>query len=183
MIIGLTGTMASGKDTVASYLQKRGFVHHSLSDILREELKKQGIPENIDNLLALGNKLRQKFGPGILGKKISEKIKNNKEKKAIASSIRHPKEIEELRKSGNFVLIAVDAPIKIRYERIQKRKRTGDQVSFEKFKAQEEFQLKGKGGQAQLLNCLKLADYKIINDRTIDKLYQKIQEILQEIEK
>ncbi|MEW6407486.1 MAG: AAA family ATPase [Patescibacteria group bacterium] len=178
MIIGITGTLAAGKDTIASYLQKKGFVHYSLSNILREELKKQGIEENIDNLLALGNKLRQEFGPGILGRKTLEKIKNNKEKKAIASSIRHPKEIEELRKGRNFVLIAVDAPIKIRYKRIQKRKRAGDQVSFEKFKSQEKSQLKGNGTKAQLSKCIKVADYKIINNKSFENLYQNIDKIL-----
>ena len=40
MIIGITGSYASGKDTVASILQEKGFIHYSLSDILREELKK-----------------------------------------------------------------------------------------------------------------------------------------------
>lgn len=178
MIIGITGTLAAGKDTIASYLQKKGFVHHSLSDILREELKKQGIKENIDNLLALGNKLRQEFGPGILGKKTLEKIKKNKEKNATASSIRHPKEIEELKKAKNFILIAVDAPIKIRYKRIQKRKRIGDQVSFEKFKSQEKSQLKGNKTQVQLLKCIKMADYKIINNGTFEDLYKNIDKIL-----
>ena len=42
MIIGVTSTICAGKDSVADYLIKKGFVHISFSDYLRAELKKQG---------------------------------------------------------------------------------------------------------------------------------------------
>ena len=42
MIIGLTGKNAAGKGEVARFLQDKGFYYHSLSDVLREELKKRG---------------------------------------------------------------------------------------------------------------------------------------------
>lgn len=183
IVIGITGTMAAGKDTIAAYLQTKGFIHHSLSDILREELKKENLPENVDNLLALGNCLRKKFGAGILGKKILEKIKKNKEEKVAVTSIRHPAEIEELKKMKNFFLLAVDAPIRLRYLRAQKRNRQGDRVSFEKFKAQEKLQLQNKGSAAQILNCMNQANYKIINDKTFADLYAKVDKILTKIEK
>lgn len=183
IIIGLTGKSGAGKGTVAEYLKKKGFKYHSCSDILREELKKRGIKENIDNLIALGNELRHTFGPGILGKKILEKIIENGEQKAIADSLRHPKEIEELKKDDHFILIALDAPLKLRYERIKARGRAGDNITFKKFKEQEEYQMEGKGPQAQLLKCLKMADYKIVNDESIAKLYQKVETVLKTIYK
>lgn len=33
MIIGITGTISAGKETVADYLKKRGFAHFSLSNV------------------------------------------------------------------------------------------------------------------------------------------------------
>ena len=43
MLIGLTAKNAAGKDEVARCLVERhGFSYFSLSDLLREELKKQG---------------------------------------------------------------------------------------------------------------------------------------------
>ena len=39
--IGVTGTLGSGKDTLAAYLVSKGFEHISLSDLIREELKKK----------------------------------------------------------------------------------------------------------------------------------------------
>ena len=41
MIIGLTGKNGSGKGEVVNFLTQAGFVPYSLSDILREELKKR----------------------------------------------------------------------------------------------------------------------------------------------
>lgn len=183
MIIGFTGTNGAGKTTTARYLEKKGFVYHSLSDILREALAGRKIAENLDNLLALGNSLRKEFGAGVLGKKTLEKIITNKEEKSLVDSIRHPNEVKELKKSEKFVLVAIDAPIKLRYERISKRHRADDKVSFEKFRAIENSQLNGKGGDAQLLECIKLADYKIENSGTFEELYKKVEDILQKIAK
>ena len=42
MIIGVTGYPCSGKDELAKYLENKGFGHISLSDFLREMIKKKG---------------------------------------------------------------------------------------------------------------------------------------------
>ena len=57
-IIGLTGRNASCKGTVASFLKKSSFVYHSLSDTLRNELKRRNLEESRDNLIMIGNSLR-----------------------------------------------------------------------------------------------------------------------------
>jgi dephospho-CoA kinase len=181
-IIGFTGTNGAGKTTCAKYLAERqGFTYHSLSDILREELKKKKVSENIDNLLKLGNELRKKFGAGALSKITKKKILQADEAKSIVDSIRHPEEVKELRKIKNFFLIVVDAPIKMRYKRINLRKRKGDNVSFKKFKQQEMAQFKGQGADAQLSKCIKMADYKIVNNSGFEKLYKNVDIIIGEI--
>jgi dephospho-CoA kinase len=40
-VIGLTGTIASGKGTLAEFLKGKGYSYFSLSDILREEATKR----------------------------------------------------------------------------------------------------------------------------------------------
>ena len=77
MIIGLTGKNAAGKGEVAEYLKKKGFSYFSLSDILRDEAKKRNLEPTRENLIPLGNELREKFGPNFLAKKASENIKQN----------------------------------------------------------------------------------------------------------
>lgn len=177
MIIGLTGTNGAGKGTVAEILREKGFEYTSLSDELRIELKKKGKEAVLDNLIAIGNELRKKEGPGTLSKRVLKRI-GDKEGNFIVDSIRNPAEIEELKKNKRFILIAVDAPIELRYERIKARKRASDFVSFEKFREQEEVQLKGGKTGQQLLNCINLADHRIINDGTKEELKKKVDDIL-----
>jgi len=65
-LIGLTGTNGAGKGEAAAFLRSLGYAYHSLSDILREELLARGLEASRDNLIAVGNELRETFGPDIL---------------------------------------------------------------------------------------------------------------------
>ena len=56
IVLGLTGKNASGKGTVAEVLKEHGFVYHSLSDSLRDELNLLGKKETRENLIEIGNK-------------------------------------------------------------------------------------------------------------------------------
>ena len=79
MIIGLVGTMGSGKTEVADYLKSRGFEHYTYSDIIIEIAKKRNIALTRENLQKLGTEIKQKeHNKGILSKKIVERIKTCK---------------------------------------------------------------------------------------------------------
>ncbi len=176
-IIGLAGTNASGKDTIARFFVKKGFDHFSLSDIIRSELKKRNLPENRDNLQKVGNSLREKFGPAILAKRSIKKIK----KETIISSIRHPQEIEELKKNQSLILIWVDASVKLRYKRARGRGRLG-KASFKDFVVEEQKEIQSVDpNNQQLWACRKLADFSIFNDSTLAQLNRKIENIFQKI--
>ena len=172
MIIGLTGTFGAGKGAVADILKKKGFAQLVMSDVLREECRKAGIDEGRDNLLAMGNKLRAEFGSGILMKKLIEKAKKEKYKDVIIDGLRSLGEAEELKKNKGK-LIAVDAPLKVRYERVVKRGTSKDSITFEEFKKQEE-------NESQIRECVKKADYTVVNDSSFEELNDKVEEILAE---
>ena len=57
MIIGLTGTMGSGKEEVSLYLQQRGFQCITLSSLIREEAEKRNLPIEREILQNMGNEL------------------------------------------------------------------------------------------------------------------------------
>ncbi|MBI2107816.1 hypothetical protein HYT54_01705 [Candidatus Woesearchaeota archaeon] len=82
-----------------------------------------------------------------------------------------------MRKNSDFVLVAIDAPIEIRFERLLKRGRLGDARTLEDFKRQEEKEnLKIDTGQ-QLDKCISMADKVVINDSTLEQLHQKINKL------
>jgi dephospho-CoA kinase len=178
MIIGLTGKNASGKGEVANYLMKNGFSYFSLSDIIREEAKRKGIEETRTNLIEIGNNLRKKHGCGVLAKLANRQLKDE----CIIDSIRNPAEIVELRKSSDFVLIGVDAPIDIRFERARRRGRNENALTLEEFKEMEEREnLKNSSDKLwnnRLDECVRMADSTIINDGSISELHKKVDEVL-----
>ncbi len=73
-LIGLTGTNGAGKGEVAAFSRKKGYAYFSLSDLIRDELKKKGKQASRDNLIQMGNRLREKFGPDILARLVMKKI-------------------------------------------------------------------------------------------------------------
>ena len=179
MIIGVTGYFASGKDTMAEVLEAKGFAHVSLSDMIREELSARKMKITIPNLTEVGNELRRVGGPGILGERALDRLDFSRN--WVVTSIRHPAEVEALRTRPDFVLVFVDAPQKVRFERSKARARKGDPKTLADFAAQEKKQLSAQGGDpaAQALAaCRKLADERILNSGTIEKFAEKIAKLV-----
>jgi dCMP deaminase len=177
MIIGLTGTSNAGKGEIVNILKQKGFTYYSCSDYLREELRKQGKEITIPNLAGLGNSIREQYGNSEITKRLLQEIK---EENAIVDSLRHPDEINELKKCGKFILIGIDANIGIRYERLKQRNRNEDRLSFQEFIIEEEKQKTNSGSTMQLSKCLELADFKIENNGTLEELNKKLEEVFEE---
>jgi len=179
MIIGLTGKNASGKGKVAEYLKSKGFIYCSLSNELRSEAKEKGIEETRENLIALGNDLRKKFGNGYLASKINEKINENEN--SVVDSIRNPGEIIELKKNKGFFLLGIDAPVELRYKRAESRSRIGEATTLQHFIKLEQRENFNKSSNQQLDKCLEMADKVIINNGSLEELYIKLNKFLDEL--
>ena len=169
MIIGLTGKNAAGKGELAEHLKNKGFAYFSLSDALRDEATKQGLDHSRDVLIKLGTEMREKFGKGILAERINEKISKLQNKDVVVDSVRHPGEIEELRKNNGFMLIGVDTDAKIRFERLVKRGRAGDSKNLEEFLEHEKRENNDEGSGQQLDKCMELVDKIIKSNGTVEE--------------
>lgn len=176
MIIGLTGTMGSGKAEIAKYLKSKGFEHYVYSDILRDIANQKKIEPTRENLQKLGTYIKRKTKNwGILSKRISEKIKSDK---VVVDGIRNIDEIKEFRKKGNFYLIGVDAPQRMRYSRMRKRKREGDPKTFWEFKRLDNIENRGKTKGQEINKCFEMADFMIQNTGSLKELGEKIDQTL-----
>lgn len=173
-LVGLTGTNGSGKGEVAAYLEKKGYPYFSLSDLIREELRKSEKNVTRNTLIKMGNQMREKFGADILARLIMKRVKD----KAVIDSIRNPKEVEYLRKQNSFILLAIDAPVELRYERVKKRGREESAVTLQEFIEKEEEEKTNSLKGQQLHNCMKMADFTIFNDSSVEDLHKKLEEVL-----
>ena len=182
MIIGLTGKNGAGKGEVAKFLQERGFTYHSLSDVLREEAAKEGSPVSRDVLVALGNRLRQEQGPGALAEKIFVRL--DPEKHYVIDSVRHPIEIKVLRRRPDFILADVEAPEKLRFERLKRRNRENDPKNYDDFLKLEKREGASEVESDQQLNgAIAMADVKLPNEGALEELHQRVKELLLEFSK
>ncbi len=174
MLIGLTGSNASGKGEIARYLVSKGYRYHSLSDVVRDEAEKRGLDPSRENLIKVGNDLRIQHGPSILAVRVRKRLTG----KDVVDSIRNPSEAMELKKEEGCFIIGVEAPIELRFKRSLDRGRGGDGFTFDEFAAKEAKENSLDPAAQQLNECMKLADRIIVNDGTLEDLHRKIDEML-----
>lgn len=141
MIIGLAGTFASGKDTLANHLvTTRGFMHVSTSDMVRAVSEAEYGNIERPTLFKAANETREKRGAGIFADLALERFKEEQDKYTgiVVSGVRSLGEAEAIKQAGGK-LIFVDSPMEIRYERIKARQRSNEEnLTFEQFKKSEE---------------------------------------------
>lgn len=169
MIIGLTGRNGAGKGEVAKVLEEAGFHYYSLSDIIREEVRKKKLPVTRARLIEAGTKLREAEGLGVLAERTLKKLST--ERNYVIDSIRNPAEVKVLRRRDDFILFNITAPRPVRFERVKKRQRENDPKTLAEFIRMEEKEFQGSNpaGQ-QLLATEKLADAEVPNTKSLDVL-------------
>ena len=183
MIIGITSLIGGGKEEATKRIsEKLGIPSCSHSDFLRNELKKQGKEITRKSLQDLGNELRAKYGNDYITLQL---IESNKDKKSyIAESIRNPDEVNALKKFADFILIAVIADQRLRFERVMTRQREEGAKTFEEFKKVDEREHNDLSlGGMRILECIKMADFIIYNNGSLEELYAQLDELIEQIKK
>lgn len=180
-IVGVSGTNGAGKDVLCELLVERyGYHFHSVSDLLRDELRRQGKELNRENMGALSKQWRNETGDdGVMFTKAIEKFHAEKNEKgykgAALVSVRHPGEVASIHASGG-VTIWVDADRRVRYERIASgtRGRAEDMVSFEQFAADEDREMNPPADAPA--GTLNMAAVRDIADIHIDNNFASLEE-------
>ncbi|MFW5758434.1 MAG: AAA family ATPase, partial [Bacteroidota bacterium] len=170
-IIGITGTLGAGKGAVVDYLCKHhGFLHFSVRDYIANIIKSEGNTVNRDSLTKTANEIRKKNHPAyIVEQLMHQSIKSGRN--SVIESIRTPGEIELLRSQKGFILLAVDADIQLRYQRIQQRQSATDKIDFQTFLENEQREMHSDDPNKQNLSeCIKQADHTLINNGSIEEL-------------
>lgn len=177
MIIGLTGKNGSGKGEAAKFLTESGYEYHSLSDVVRDEIKSQKKDVTRERLIETANKLRRDFGAGVLAERILQKL--GVEAHAVVDSIRNPFEVEALRRRRDFHLISVEAEPKMRFERLKDRNREGDPMTYEGFLELEAKEASSPDPTTQQLDrTATMADAIVYNNSTINDLREQMRQVI-----
>jgi dephospho-CoA kinase len=167
-------------------LDRRGVAHayHSLSDELRAEVRFRGLPVDRDVLRSMGHELRLKHGSGILSQRVLDRIAYDVRQGAqspmtIIDAIRNPSEVRVLRESlgGDFLLVAIEAPVEVIIERIRARARAGDIVDDDDVARQvlsAEMGLNEPEHGHNIAECIAMADVHLDNAGNLPKLREAV---------
>ena len=176
MIIGVAGTNAAGKSTIVRMLEERGFLTLSLSDVIREEASRRGLPHDRAVLQQLANEMRERDGPAALMREALRRIRRP-DLPVVIDSIRNPAEVEALREH-DALLIGVDAQARIRFARaIERAARTGrveNAPTFEDFLAREAIENSDNPNGQQLDRVLGMSDVMFRNDHDEEELKRRV---------
>jgi dephospho-CoA kinase len=178
-IVGLVGPIASGKGTICSFLQTKGFFVYTLSDIIREELARRSQEETRQTLQAIGSELRKTFGAPILAQRAADHIVHQQHQNNVIDGIRNPAELRFLKDTHQSLILGITAPLDRRFEFMRMRNRASDPSTFEEFMKHEKVDNESPDShQQQVAACLILADVVIENTGTIDELQQKVWQVI-----
>lgn len=136
-VYAMVGSFGSGCSYIANRIlvQRHGFHKVSLSDILREELRREAeiTDPSRDLLQKYGTELRRRHGSGYLAKRALEQIRQMAdEKSVVVDSVRNPEELAVLQRTfPDFYSIGVYASYETRWERV-KEQYLGNQSSFDR---------------------------------------------------
>jgi dephospho-CoA kinase len=171
-VICLTGMPGCGKEEFVRVAQERGLPMVRMGDVVREEAQRRGIKFSDETVGGMAHQDRVRHGFGIWAERTVPRIK---EGTTVVDGIRGREEVEVFRRvfGDGLLVVAIHASPKTRYERIQKRSRDDDAVSWEEFLRRDEREL-GWG----LAEVIATADRMIVNDGDLESMRARSREVL-----
>ncbi|MCW1892468.1 MAG: AAA family ATPase [Candidatus Uhrbacteria bacterium] len=179
IVIGIIGMPASGKGTVADYLQKT----HStpklrFSDALSTILERLHLEKTRDHQITLSEVLRETCGEDILSRAIQIGIQKSPSPVIVVDGVRREGDITTLKEVADFHLLGVDAAAETRYERAKKRAEKPEEAnqSFEDF-----LKLDQRSTELTTRELMKQASMTFDNNGSFEHLYEQIDQYLSAI--
>lgn len=182
LIIGLLGEKGGGKGTFTSVLKEslpdKTIESYRSRDILSDILNILNLPLTRDNFQTLAPLLRDNFRSDIITQAIAKKISQSEADIVIFDGVRWNSDVELIRTFPNNYLVYVTADPKIRYQRtkLRKEKAGEDQATFEQFLEEETAET-----ERYIPIIGATADFKIINNGSLDEFKNQVSQILTKI--
>ena len=176
-IIAFVGLPLSGKTTASRIAEEMGIPVVVMGDVVREEVKRRGLELTDENAGRVASELREREGMDAIAKRCIPMIRERLDEKGIVvvDGIRGIAEVERFRKEfgDDFILINIEAPLEVRFERALRRKRDDDVKTIEDLRRRDERELSWNMGEA-----IRLADITIENVGDIDEFKEKVREVI-----
>jgi dephospho-CoA kinase len=177
VVVGVAGMPGSGKGVFRRTVQRMGYPVVIMGDVVREEVKRRNLKPTPENLGKTMLTLRELDGSAVVAKRCIPKLEKATGRIVVVDGVRSLAEVEEFKKHfPNFILIAIHASPKARYQRLSRRKRSDDPTNWETFMERDRREL-GVGMGA----VIAAADHTIMNEGTSTQLKTEIRRVMKEM--
>jgi len=197
LIVGLTGGVASGKSTVSNILREEGAYHIDADQIARD-LVQPHTPTWHELIKTFGEEILQPDG-SIHRKKLAAIVFSNPEKRSLLNRILHPRikeetqrRLKEIGQKDPEAVVVIDAALLVETGDYREMDRlivvhSTEAQQIERLRerdgANEEEALRIVSAQMPLGEKLKVADFVIRNEGSLEETRQKTQEVFQELKR
>jgi dephospho-CoA kinase len=170
LIAGLPG---AGKTTVAKILAEKGLPVLSMGDVIREEARRRGKPDDIDSMRGFMAQLRKERGEAIVAELIIRKLRGISGPLVVIDGLRSEEELDAFRRvASRVLLILVASDLQRRFQRLSKRARPDDPKKVEDLRRRDNTEL-----TVGLEKLMSREGVKITNDGDIESLKRKTVEL------
>jgi len=184
-ILAFVGAPAAGKTVAAAVAKEMSIPIITMGDVIRAELQRRKLSLSDANAGRVANELREREGMDAIARRcipriMDIKVKDKEGKRAkkpiiVIDGIRGLAEVETFEKEfgTDFILVRIEAPLTLRYNRIKTRGRGDDLLNIEEFKEREERENRWGMGEA-----MDKADKVIMNEGSLEEFKEQIKRIL-----
>ncbi len=172
VVVGMPG---SGKDIFVRTARSRGFSHVRMGDVVREFVRKAGLPMDDGSVGGFASLERRSHGDDIWAARTLERMPPGD---LVIDGSRSLAEIEHFRNAfgKELVVVGIRAPDEERFRRLSGRKREDDPDTREEFDVRDK-----REASWGILEALGNADIVLDNDAGLDEFEKKCLEALRDI--
>ncbi len=168
-VVLITGMPGSGKTTLAEYIGREGYLIVNMGDAVRELARARGLEPTSQNLGLIAEELRRVEGEAAVARRcieaLRERLRERVSDRVLVDGIRSLEEVEAFREAFEVALLAVHASPRTRFNRILKRGRRDDTMTWEEFLNRDRRELAFGLGSA-----IAMADYMVVNEGPLENL-------------
>lgn len=179
IILGVSGEIASGKDTVGNYLaEAHGAFKIRFSQPLRDMLDRLGLEQSRENMSKLSLYIRKAFGEDILSRVILREAEADASEFVVVDGIRRLPDMVHMETDEHFFFCYVEATPEKRFERLTRRRQNTDDASKTAMQFEKDAHLETEVGIRDLKEG---ADFVINNDGTLEELQKQVDDIVEQL--
>ena len=173
-VLGIVGLPGSGKGEFSKIADQMHIPVVVMGDVIREEVRKAGLPPTGENMGIISRALRERDGMAAIAIACIPVVERLKSELVLIDGLRGDAEVRVLQKHfSNFVLIAVTAPDEMRFSRLCSRKRSDDMSSFADLHERDAREV-----SFGLLHAMEMADIRIENATDIETFKRDVISVL-----